>query len=217
MWPPTGRGARRRRADGRARPRRRDATGLARTAQSSSRSCSAAMSSRHADHRKEDHQRWLGKGEEAAARLLGRRSGVALCRVQHLAAMMAQRTGPTRSTRPEWREFAEFRDVAVHDRDRRLPDGYDARTPPRPSAALCRFERHMPCFFRMASMSVKSSAVTGPAAASPRGGSPGGRPAPRRARAPRPPGPPPRAGGRGRALRSLRVPPRAPLHRARGR
>lgn len=40
------------------------------------------------DHRKEDHQRWLGKGEKAPARLVLRRRGVALCRVQHLAAMM---------------------------------------------------------------------------------------------------------------------------------
>ena len=55
-----------------------------------------------ADHRKEDHQRWLGKREETTPPLLGRSRGVALCCVQHLAAMMAQPTGPTRSTRPDY-------------------------------------------------------------------------------------------------------------------
>jgi hypothetical protein len=54
------------------------------------------------DHRKEDHQRWLGKGEKASTRLVLRRRGVALFGVQHLAAMMAQWTPPARSTRPEW-------------------------------------------------------------------------------------------------------------------
>ncbi|CAM5729082.1 hypothetical protein SALBM311S_08401 [Streptomyces alboniger] len=51
------------------------------------------------DHRKKDHQRWLGKGEEASARLVLRRRGIALCRVQHLAATMTQPTGTARSTR----------------------------------------------------------------------------------------------------------------------
>lgn len=53
------------------------------------------------DHRKKDHQRWLGKGEEASARLFLRRRGIALCRVQHLAAMMTQAAPPARSTRTD--------------------------------------------------------------------------------------------------------------------
>ncbi len=47
------------------------------------------------DHRKEDHQRWLGKGEEAPARLVLRRRGLALLRVQHLAADDGAPDGPS--------------------------------------------------------------------------------------------------------------------------
>lgn len=52
------------------------------------------------DHRKEDHQRWLGKGEETSARFVLRRRGIALCRVQHLPVMMAQKSLATRAAPP---------------------------------------------------------------------------------------------------------------------
>lgn len=103
MWPPTGRGARKRPADTRGVSTRTPAGGAGDRGYGSEQQQIVQRSHEQQtpDHRKEDHQRWLGKGEEAPARLVLSWRGLALCRVQHLAPMMAQVPLVARSTRPE--------------------------------------------------------------------------------------------------------------------
>ena len=88
-WPPTGRAARRRggRTDEAAltQPSAGDAGDCRVQLSRNSRSCTAAMSSRHADHRKEDHQRRLGEGEEAPRGSSRAAAAASLCVVSSIS------------------------------------------------------------------------------------------------------------------------------------